>query len=63
MSEDIFNDEFDGVAYEGELSAWVLGKCQEWRDHYESNYSERHEEYMRLYRNIWSSEARVRESR
>ena len=62
MSEDIFNDEFDGVAYEGELSAWVLGKCQEWRDHYESNYSERHEEYMRLYRNIWSSEDRVRES-
>ena len=62
MSEDIFNDEFDGVAYEGELAAWVLGKCQEWRDHYESNYSERHEEYMRLYRNIWSSEDRVRES-
>ena len=62
MSEDIFNDEFDGVAYEGELAEWVLGKTQGWRDHYESNYSEKHDEYMRLYRNIWSADDRVRES-
>ena len=62
MSEDIFNGEFDGTSYEGELGEWVLSKCEDWRRHYESNYSEKHDEYMRLYRNKWSSEDRVRES-
>lgn len=62
MADDIFDGEFEGINYEGELAAWVLGKCQDWRDSYESNYSEKHEEYMRLYRNVWSSEDRVRES-
>ena len=62
MSEDIFNGEFDGTSYEGELSSWVLDKCQEWRDHYEANYSEKHDEYMRLYRNQWASEDKVRDS-
>ena len=62
MSEDIFDGEFDGTAYEGELSSWVLDKCQEWRDYYEANYSEKHDEYMRLYRNQWASEDKVRDS-
>ena len=54
--EDIFEDDFDGAVLEGELASWVMGKCQDWRDHYESNYSQRHEEYMRLFRNKWSAE-------
>ena len=62
MSEDIFNGEFDGTSYEGELGEWVIAKCEDWRRHYESNYSEKHDEYMRLYRNKWASEDRVRES-
>lgn len=62
MSEDIFNGEFDGTSYEGELASWVLDKCQDWRDYYEANYAEKHDEYMRLYRNQWSSEDKVRES-
>jgi len=54
---DIFADEFDGqVSYEGALAEWVMGKCQTWRDHYESNYSQKHDEYMRLFRNKWSAE-------
>ena len=57
MAEDIFADEFDGqVALEGALAEWVMGKCQDWRDHYESNYSQKHDEYMRLFRNKWSAE-------
>jgi len=57
MSEEIFQDEFDGqVSYEGALAEWVMGKCGDWRDHYESNYSQKHEEYMRLFRNKWSAE-------
>jgi hypothetical protein len=62
MSEDIFNGEFDGTSYEGELASWVVGKTQGWRDYYEANYAERHDEYMRLYRNKWAAEDKVRDS-
>ena len=61
--DNIFEHEFDGeVSYEGVLADWVIGKCQDWRDHYESNYSQKHEEYYRLFRNQWSSEDSERES-
>lgn len=63
MSDNIFEHEFDGeVSYEGVLADWVMGKCQQWRDHYESNYSQKHEEYYRLFRNQWSPEDSERES-
>jgi hypothetical protein len=57
-NEDIFDD----GPFDGELADWVMGKCQEWRDHYESNYAQRHEEYYRLFRNQWSSEDNERSS-
>ena len=61
--EKIFQHEFDGeVSYEGALADWVMAKCQDWRDHYESNYSQKHEEYYRLFRNQWSKEDSERES-
>ena len=44
------------------LASWVESKAEEWRNHYESNYSLRHEEYYRLWRGIWSSEDALRES-
>ena len=62
MSEDIFDGEFSGEVYEGELAGWVLNKTQGWRDHYEANYGERHDEYMRLFRNKWAEEDKVRDS-
>ena len=54
--DEIFKDAMDTGPQEGELAAWVMGKCNAWRDHYEANYAEKHEEYMRLYRNQWSAE-------
>ena len=27
------------------LESWVINKCEQWRDHYESNYAEVHDEY------------------
>jgi hypothetical protein len=60
--EDIFEDDFDGAVLEGELASWVIGKCNDWREHYESNYSEKHEEYMRLFRNQWAKEDSERDS-
>ena len=44
------------------LEGWVLNKCEEWRDHYETNYEEKHEEYFRLWRGIWDGEDSLRES-
>jgi len=44
------------------LSGWVMHKCEQWRDHYESNYSERFDEYYRLWRGIWAAEDSMRVS-
>ena len=38
------------------LENWVMAKCDSWRDHYESNYAERFEEFYRLWRGIWAAE-------
>lgn len=63
MDDKIFEHEFDGeVSYDGVLADWVTGKCQDWRDHFESNYSQKFEEYYRLFRNQWSAEDSDRES-
>ena len=35
------------------LEDWVMQKCNQWRDHYESNYQEKFDEYYRLWRGIW----------
>ena len=39
-----------------------MDRCNAWREHYESNYAERHDEYMRIYRNQWSAEDQERQS-
>ena len=63
MDEKIFEHEFDGEAnYDGVLAEWVMDKCNDWRDHFESNYSQKFEEYYRLFRNQWSAEDSDRES-
>jgi hypothetical protein len=35
------------------LEGWVVDKTNQWRDHYESVYKERFDEYYRLWRGIW----------
>jgi hypothetical protein len=44
------------------LESWVIEKCDQWRDHYESNYEQKFDEYYRLWRGIFSAEDRNRES-
>ena len=44
------------------LEEWVMNKCEAWRDHYEQNYSDKHQEYYRLWRGIWASEDKTRDS-
>ena len=38
---------------EESLEDWVMTKCANWRDHYESNYEHKFEEYYRLWRGQW----------
>lgn len=56
---DLFDDQ---LSMGGDLAEWVMHRCNSWREHYESNYAERHEEYMRLYRNQWAAEDQERAS-
>ena len=44
------------------LEGWVEDKVVCWRDHYEANYSEKFDEYYRLWRGIWASEDKTRDS-
>ena len=44
------------------LEGWVIHKCNQWRDHFESNYQEKFDEYYRLWRGIWAEEDSMRAS-
>ena len=45
--------EQDPLLVEETIEDWVITKCEDWRDYYESNYEGRFEEYYRLWRGIW----------
>ena len=45
--------EVDPLMVEETIEEWVITKCEDWRDHYESNYEARFEEYYRLWRGQW----------
>jgi len=42
--------------------SWIMDKCNNWRDHFESNYSDKFDEYNRLWRGIWSGADSLRSS-
>jgi len=41
---------------------WVINKCEQWRDHYQTNYSDQFDEYYRTWRGIWDKSDSMRES-
>jgi hypothetical protein len=47
---------------EESVEGWVMEKCDGWRDHYEANYSEKFDEYYRLWRGQWAAEDSTRAS-
>lgn len=51
MAEEIY--EPDPLMVEESLAGWVMTKCEDWRDYYESNYEDRFDEYYRLWRGQW----------
>ena len=44
------------------VESWVMNKCDKWRDHYNTNYQERFDEYYRTWRGIWDKNDSMRES-
>ena len=57
----MFDNQDDDYVFES-LEGWVDNKCQDWRDHFESNYSEKFDEYYRLWRGHWAAEDKTRQS-
>jgi len=45
-----------------ELVGFVVGHCDRWRDHRDENYLEDWKEYERIFRGVWASEDKTRES-
>jgi len=55
-------DKDDGFSSQATLEDWVMHKCDQWRHHYETTYSEQFDEYYRLWRGQWSAQDRLRNS-
>ena len=53
MAEEIYSP--DPLLMQQSLEEWVITKCENWRDYYESNYEERFDEYYRLWRGQWDA--------
>mgnify|MGYP000315463587 CR=1 FL=1 len=50
------------LEFGSDLTTWIMGKCEDWRDHYDTIYRLDHEEYYRLWRGIWAEEDKMRQS-
>lgn len=45
-----------------DLASWIMNKASRWREHYNSNYQEKFDEYNRIWRGVWSAEDKTRDS-
>ncbi len=57
---DVYED--DPIVIQASVEDWVISKCEDWRDYYESNYEARFEEYYRLWRGQWDPSDSERKS-
>jgi hypothetical protein len=74
LTNDKFNDDEkstqfpDGTSFEEptetekELTSWITQHITRWRDHRDANYMDLWQEYERVFRGIWASEDKTRES-
>lgn len=44
------------------LESWVQSKVDEWQEHYQQNYADKHDEYMRIFKGQYAKEDSTRES-
>ena len=52
----------DPTENDKKLVAYVTGHCDSWRDWRNSNYLEKYDEYERIFRGVWASEDKTRDS-
>ena len=50
------------LTIEQTLEGWVIDKCDSWRNHFESNYAVKFDEYYRLWRGHWAEEDKTRQT-
>ena len=55
-------DSNEPFTIEESLEGWVSNKAMSWRDYFEANYSQKFDEYYRLWRGQWSPEDKTRQS-
>ena len=53
--------DYEGL-YQSDIAGYFMSKCEQWRDHYDTNYAERFDEYYRLWRGMWAAEDSLRHS-
>jgi len=58
----IFEESIEALSDDVDIVEWVVGKANDWRDHYDSNYDELHQEYYRIWRCRWAEEDKTRDS-
>jgi hypothetical protein len=68
LTNDKFDDEKNSTQFEEptetekELTSWITQHITRWRDHRDANYMDLWQEYERVFRGIWASEDKTRES-
>lgn len=63
MDYEKHNEEFeDPTENEKELTSWITDHITRWRDHRDANYLETWLEYERIFRGVWDSNDRTRDS-
>ena len=55
-------DDKEDYKFGEDITSWVMSKCEDWRDHYDTEYRDQHEEFYRLWRGIWDPSDKMRES-
>jgi uncharacterized membrane protein len=59
---EVYNFEEGKDVFEETIESWVMTKVDQWRNEYEANYRNKHDEYLRLFRGIWSESDRTRKT-
>ena len=54
MAEEYNNG--DPLMIQESIEDWVMTKCEDWRDNFETNYEQQFDEYYRLWRGIWAQQ-------
>jgi len=58
----MLEENLDGLTEGQTLEGWVINKCDSWRDHFQTNYAQKFDEFYRLWRGQWAAEDKTRES-